>query len=301
MNHSSPTMRRRTVLAGGAALLAFPLAGCAHSSSLLDMEEATDRELTDRVAQSVEPGTDEYTLVSDAVANGSATVSDRSPPLDADEPVAFGGAYYEVSMTELDRREATWHELQIDYNPAETTPESGAIAHEDLPSVDREALGRLVSPERPPESEGFDAGRVHDYAESATAESVFVPTQEYDILLFEGDRYRIDVSEHPVEEGRYQYELARTADSRSAFAEQLRSEYQFRLTDLSTDEQDIVEEAIDSTYLGDDSDAFQSVVSRLLAHNALEGGDTYGTWLAEYEGTSYITEAEFSADISPAR
>jgi hypothetical protein len=293
-------MRRRAILAGGAALLAFPLAGCAHPSSVLDMEVATDRKLATEAAQSVESGSEEYSLVSDAVANGSATVSDRSPPLDADEPVAFEGAYYEVSITELDSSEATWHELRIDYSPAETTPESGAIADDDLPAVDREALGQLLSLERPPESEELDAGRVHDYPENATVESVFVPTQEYDIIVSDGNRYRIDVSERPVEEGRYQYELALTADSRSAFAEQLRSEFQFRLTGLSGDERSVVEEAIEGTYFSGDSDAFESVVSRLLAHDALEQRDYAGTWLAAYEGTAYITHAEFGSDISSA-
>jgi hypothetical protein len=293
-------MRRRTFLAGGAAVVTASLAGCFDPANVLSMREATERALTAEVARSVDPRSEEAALVSEAVTNGSATSSGRGPLLDADDPVAFEGAYYEVSVAETDNSEETQHLFRVDFNPAETAPDSGVIAYGELPSVDREALAELLERDLPAD-EGFDTAGLYDYPEGAAGESVLVPTQEYDIVVYEGERHRVDVSERRVDEADYRYELTRIADSREAFAEQLRAQYQFRLAGLSSAERDIVAEAVESQYSGEGSDAFDSVVSRLVAHAALDRGSTSGTWLVEYEGTSYISYAQYASDISPAK
>lgn len=284
-------MRRRTVLASGTALLAA-LAGCAHPDTVLDMEAATASDIVDEVTVTVSPDSDDAALVSEAVDDGSATANDTSPALDPEEPILFEGRVYDVSVTEGGSREATRHEIAIDYNPGEVTPEHGEIAYEDLPEADRDALGELVPPrERRPEGDGFDMGVHYTYDETEAERSVLVPDQRYDVVTYEGERFRIQVTTQRVEETEYRYEVTEVADVET-YADRVREQYLFPLSGLSEAEREVVEEAIDSNHFGD-SDAFRSVVDRLQEHPGLNVHDFDGTWLAEYEGVEYITYARW--------
>lgn len=293
-------MRRREVLATTAALLTVPLAGCAHPSNVLDMDEATPERLADEVSQSVSRDTAEYTLVGEAVQNGSATASGTAPPIRPDEPVRFQDRYYELSVTEVDNRKRTQYEIQVDYDP-DTSTDADRIAYDDLPSVDKTALERVIPPrDDHPDGDGFEIGTQYTYPENATADSVLVPTQQYELVSYQDDAYRVRVQAETVTEVDYRYEAAEIAASTDEYAAQIRSTYQFALTGLSSSEQDVVEKAIDGGYFDGATDAFRSLIARFRAHRGLETTDSYGTWLVEYQDTSYIAYAEFPPDVTAA-
>ena len=293
------TVRRRQYLAT-TALLTAPLAGCAHPSNVLDMQEATSDRLADEASRSVSSESDDYRILQDAVENGSATASGTTPPIDVDEPVRFQGGYYDVSATETARRERTSYDIRVDYNP-DSPDTADSIAYADLPEADRNALEGLIPPQGdPPRNDGFDMGTRYVYPENATESSVLVPTQQYEYIRYEESTYRVQFERGTVDEITYQYAVTEIAPSTEAYAEQLRSTYQFTLSGLSSAEREIVEEAIEGGYFDGASDAFRSVISRLRAHPGLETSDSYGTWLPEYEGTAYITYAEFPSDVTPA-
>lgn len=113
-----------------------------------------------------------------------------------------------------------------------------------------------------------------------------------DIVVHDGNRYRVAVDSRTAPEAEYRYEVTEVASGVESFADQVREEYLFTLTGLSDAEREVVEEAIDGGYFQDD-DAFRSVTDRIRQHEAIDLDDFFGTWLLAYEGVEYLTYAEW--------
>jgi len=284
-------MRRRELLAVGTAALSVPLAGCVHPEVILTMDEATADTIADRVSLHPDPDDEEYTVVTAAVDNGSTTRRGRSELFDRTSTVRLNETFYDVSETRLSSSEVTVYEVLLDLNPENTTADLGAIDYEELPEPDRQRLDGILS-EEPPQNDGYDVGVSYGSAEEVGNDSVFVPERQYDILIYEGDRYRVAVDSRTAPEAEYRYTATEVAPSVEAFADQVRDRYLFTLAGLSEAEREVVEEAIDGGYY-EDSDAFQSVAERIRSHEGIEVEDFYGTWLVEYEGSEYITYVEW--------
>lgn len=264
------------------------------------MREATPQALSDEMSQTLSPTSRGYETITEAVANGSATVAGTAPPIHPDEPIRLHDHYYEVSMTTGASRERTGYTIQVDYDPA-TVDSNATIEYADLPDVDQTALAGVIPPSgEPRDGDGFDIGKRHLYPESTADASVLVPRQQYKFVRDGDSVYRIQVHAETVTETEYRYAVTEIATSPAAFAAQLRSTYQFTLTGLSTAEQDIIEEAIESGYFSEATDAFRSVIARFQAHQGLETSDSYGTWLVAYQGTPYIVYAEFPSEVTAA-
>ena len=284
-------MRRREVLATGAAFLSLPLAGCVHPEVILTMDSATADDIADRVSLHPDPDAEEYTVTAAAVDNGSTTRRGRYELFDRTSTVRLNNSFYELNETRLSSSEVTVYEVLLDVNPENTTAELGAIAYEELPETDRRRLDGILS-EEPPETDGYDVGVSYGSAAEVGDESVFVPERQYDILVYEGDRYRVAVDSRTAPEAEYRYTATEVAPTVEAFADQVREEYLFTLSGLSNPEREVVEEAIEGGYY-EDSDAFQSVLDRIRSHKGIEVDDFYGTWLLEYESEEYITYVEW--------
>ena len=284
-------MRRRRFLASGTALLSVGLAGCGHPSVVLDLNEATADDIADEVSIHAEPDSEEYDLVASALENGSATRRGRYELFDRTDTVRVDGAFYEVTETRVASSEVTVYEVLVDFDPDDTTPELGEIAFDDLPETDRERLEPILS-EDPPQGDGYDIGASYGSAEEVGNDSVFVPEREYDVLVYEGERYRIAVNSRTAPEAEYRYEATEVAPDVEAFAEQVRDRYLFVLAGLSDAEREVVEESIDGAYFEDD-EAFRSVVERIREHEGIRADDFYGTWLLEYEGAAYLAYVEW--------
>jgi hypothetical protein len=284
-------MRRRRFLATGAAAVSAALAGCAHPAVVLDMSEATDDDIADEVSEAVQPGSTEYRIAQSAIENGSATWRGRTDLYYSDDPVRVDGAFYAVETTELDTSSVTVYDVRLDFDPADATPDRGEIAYAELPETDRERLDRLVDAD-PPTGEGYDLGVQYGPAEDVDGDSVFVPDQQYDIVVHDGDRIRVDVTAETETVTEYRHELTEVAASVDAYADRIRDRYLFALSGLSEAEREVVQRAIDSGHFTD-NDAFQSVVDRLREHDGINVDDFYGTWIVDYEGTDYLTYAEW--------
>ncbi|MDF9748271.1 hypothetical protein [Natrinema salsiterrestre] len=284
-------MRRRQFLKTGTALLTVAIAGCAHPPVVLDMDEATADDITGAVSTTIDPGSEEYTVVSSVLENGSATRSGRHELFDRTDTVRVEDSFYDVSETRLESSEVTVYDVRIDFDPADSTPELGEIEYDDLPETDRQRLDRIISEDEPGQ-DGYEIGVDYGTTREVGNESVFVPEQEYDIIVYEGNRYRVAVDSRTTSEAEYRYEVTEVASSVDAFADQVREQYLFTLTGLSDAESEVVEEAIDGGYFEDD-DAFQSVTDRIRKHEGITVDDFYGTWLLEYESVEYLTYAEW--------
>ncbi|EMA00884.1 hypothetical protein SAMN05443574_101310 [Haloarcula vallismortis] len=285
-------MRRRRFLASGATLLSVAVAGCGHPAVVLDMDDATAADIADEVSMSPDPTSAEHTVVSAAIENGTATRRGRNELFDQIDTVRIDETFYDVSETPLESNEVTVYEVRIDFDPADSTPEIGAVDYEELPEADRQRLDPIISDDNPPSGDGYDVGVGYGTAEEVGDGSVFVPEQQYDIIVHDGDRYRLTVSTRTTTETEYRYEVTEVASGVDSFADQIRDRYLFTLTGLSEAEREVVEEAIDGGYFQDDK-AFRSVTDRIREHDGIEVTDSYGTWLLSYEQVDYLTYVEW--------
>jgi len=284
-------MRRRQFLAGGVALLPL-VAGCAHPDVVLDLNEATDDDdVADEVSTRVDADSDEYAVVEAALENGTATRRSRTELFDRAETVRFEDAFYEVSSTRLGSSEVTVYDVLLETAPDDATADLGEVAYADLPEADRRRLEPVLTGVLP-ESERERVGVGYGTADEAGNESVFVPERQYDVLTYDGQRYRVTVESETETATEYRYGLTEVAPDVGTFAGRVRDRYQFELSGLSEAERDVVEAAIDGAYFEDD-DAFQSVVDRIRDHDAIRAAEFYGTWLLAYEDTPYLAYVEW--------
>jgi len=285
-------MRRRQFLAGGSALLSVTVAGCGHPDEVLDLDEASDEDIADERSTRVEPGSEEYRVVTSARDNGSATRTGSFELFDWTDTARVNGTYYEVSETRVESTEKTVYDVDVDLDPGNRTAEVGETAYEDLPAFDREKLALIPSSDEStadtPSAVAVDYGTAAEVGDR----SVFVPERQYDVVTHDGHRYRVAVDSGTAPEAVYRYEVTEVASDVETFADRIRERYLFALTGLSDAEREVVEEAIDSAYYEDD-DAFRSVVEKIRDHERLEGEDTYGTWLLTYEDEEYLTDVEW--------
>jgi len=287
---ANPSRRRllSALAVGGVAAVA----GCGHPAVVLDMEAASAETITDELSTAVDPDSEGSAVVKTARENGSATRTGRRELFDRAEVVRVDDAFYEVSATRVGSGEVTVYEVRIDFDPADPTAERGEIAVGDLPETDRERLESALSDENPPDGEGYDIGIGYGSAEEVGDDSVLVPDQEYDILVDGDDRYRVEVESRTAEETTYRYEVSEVAPTVEAYAAQIRERYLFALEGLSEAERAVVDQAVEGGYFEND-DAFQSVVDRIRDHEGISVDEFYGTWLLEYDGSEYVTYAEW--------
>ena len=178
--------------------------------------------------------------------------------------------------------------MRIDLDPVDSTAKIGEIAYQGLRAVDRQRLDPIISDDNPPSGDGYDVGIGYGTAAEVGDRSVFVPERQYDIIVHDGDRYRVTVSTRTTAETKYRYEVMEVASGVDSFADQIRDQYLVTLAGLSEAEREVVEDAIDGGYLQDD-EAFRAVTDRIREHEAIEATDSYGTWLLAYEQVEYLT------------
>jgi hypothetical protein len=258
------------------------------------MSAAAGAALAERASRTVDAAHERRALIAGAIENGSATVDDTYPPLEPGKPVGYEGAYYNLSWTATTEREQTVYPIEIDYNPTDTT--GSAIAFADLPAVDREALSGIIPPRRERFDDGPDMGVTVPYTEREREASVLVPESEYAFVTHDGNRYRVLVQEPRTRTvTTYRYSASEVAPDAETYAAQLREQYLFSLTNLSTAERKVVEEAIDGGYYAESTgdEAFRSLLNRFREERAVTRDEFSGEWVADYEGTTYWSEVRF--------
>lgn len=292
-------MRTRTLLAAVAVLATLALAGCSSPGSI-QMDPVDDADIGREATLDVptpdpdapEPAETNARTIREAIESGSTTAEGTGPPVDRAGPYRHDGAVFNLSYEVVDTHEETAADVRIDYDPSDTSGE--AIAFADLPAVDRDRLAGLF-PQRGDGGEGYDFGIGVRYDESEAAESVLVGPQEYRVLVYEGERYRIDVETEEVTVNTYRYTATEVAPGLAAYGQRLREELAFDLGGLSDGQRSVVESAIDGGYTAnDDGDSdFEAVVDEFRRHEAVEETDYDGTWIARYDGEIYWVEIRF--------
>lgn len=283
-----------------ATLLA--LSGCSAAGSL-EMRSVNDSELADAASRSYDRAVDRPAgvptppneILQEAVGNDSATVTDVTPPIEEGLPFVVDGRYYNLSYSVINESSATRVSIRIDYNGS--APNGTAIAYDELPAVDQEALDAILPPRDVPSTDGYELGVGAVYNDSELRKSVLGPDTAYDVVVYEGERYPINVGDtREVTVKTYRYEATEVAASADAYADQLREEYTFRLSDLSDAEASVVSEAIEEgTYYAEDEDdeGFGSLVDRFEERQAITRDQASGLWLVRYNGEVYLVDLHF--------
>lgn len=270
-------MNRREFLASGAALslaVAGGCTGCAASvNASLSMEAVTDAEIGERVTSGyhIEESNPRYDVVTDTVANGTATPNGTEPPLANGTSVAYDGSVYELRYEIIESRPAT--RFTITLNPVDGDPDPAEVVEYDaLPEVDRRTF----------EERGFDGdflGFVTGllYLDSELPESALVPEPERSVIEWpDGTRGRFSVdgsAERPLET--YRYTATTLYESTVDLGATVRERYAFALTGLSDAERAIVEEAAGGEYLVPPDEEPPGAMRRLAARFRPLRGDPH--------------------------
>lgn len=280
-------MRRRQILAGGTALLSGSFAGCALPSNTIRVQEATPDEIVEDVSMRVDVESKEHDVIRSAVKNGTATRTGRNRWFDDRNTILLNQTVYIVNETRLASEKATRYEVGIYPAPESTNPELGVIRYDKLPTTDRRQLNRTLSRESTKENSG-ELNVEYEPTTEDTNRSVFVPKQQYDILQYNGELYRVTIERELSSDVEYQYEVTEIAGNVEEFAEQLRDKHLFTLDSLSPAEQAVIEEAIETGEVAWESEDSESVISKIREHRALKEDDYSGTWLMKYHRGEYL-------------
>lgn len=287
-------MERRALAALGLLVL-VALAGCSAAGSL-SMEVGTDQRIAEEASRSAaaDHPDDDRAVVRRAIGNGSATVTDGSPPVERGLPFAYQGGYYEVDWNVTDSRPATSVSVEMDYNG--TAPASETVGYDAISPRDRELLSGLLPPRTERRVDGYDIGAGGTYTEAERNRSVLL-SGEYEAVRFEGETYPVAVETEPTTLQTYRYTATPVADSTAAYADRLRERHLFTLSGLSEDERAVVEEAINengSYYAeSDDDEAFRGVLEKFDGRSAIESTEYHGTWLVRYDGEVYVAALSY--------
>jgi hypothetical protein len=263
------------------------------------MDPVSDDELAERASRGLGPAgapadDPEARTIRSAIENGSGTVEARSPPVREGLPFEYEGAYYDVTWTVVGERTATSVALVVDYNASD--PGGRQIDYGDLPAVDRRALSSLIPPDERHTGSDRAMGTVSTYNDSEVEASVFVPEPRYDVVVYGGETYAVELDgTREVTVKTYRYAADPVAADADEYARDLVAEYGFTLSGLTDAERALVETAIEDGYRAEDRDdqTFRSVVRRFTRHEAVEPGDTYGDWIVRYDGETYWAHLEY--------
>lgn len=283
-----------------ALVVSVLLAGCAEPAGSLRLEPVNDMQIADHASRSIGGDRDRPAddIVPGAVENGSATVTDQSPPITARLPFAYSGAYYNLSWTTVNTTDAVSISVSTDYTTA--SADDSHIAYSDLPAADQRIMDELFPLEQwypdnaAPDDLRFGMSAVYNATEQEA--SVLYPEQQYDAVIYNGTAYSIQVEEpRQTTLYTYRYTAEQVAPSSTAYAEQLRDRYLFTLSGLSDAERNVVKTAQNDSYYAQNAGdaAFESVLNRFRQQPAVTRGESDGAWLVQYDSTTYWADLSF--------
>jgi hypothetical protein len=288
-------MDRRNVAAVGSLVILVLLAGCSAAGSL-DMETATDERVAERASRTV-PETDDEpidtgSVLRAAIENGSATFRSQESLVEPGPPFRSDGRYYNVTSSVSERQSGTAYRFGIDYNG--TARERTTVAYENLTARDRAVVGAVLPPVPVTADPGPDYYFDGTYTTSERNQSVLL-AEGTEAVRYEGATYPVVVTEtESTTVLTREYTATVVANSTTAYAQRLRSQYVFTLDGLSDAERSVVREAInDSYYAEDDDDAFRRLLERFDQEAAVQRNEFRGVWLVQFDDEVYVAELSY--------
>lgn len=287
---------RRAFVAAGLALLG---AGCS-SSPIGGSRAEEDLCKYEAVAEPFDPAIDmppaynrfQQTLAHQASRQGYTTAYYRPRPLKRASYVEFDGSYYFVELTNSYTAELSALILSVRWKPGYTpSPNSPVVSYSNLPESDQLALrsavygGLYKSQVHPETTLEFSASPVPYPA--GTNESMFAGRGEL-WVHWQGRAYEVTVHRTAtMEKLVHEYTAERVAGSAESFRALIADRYIVRLSDLSPEEQGILDAAVTGGYhetTQSPSRAWHRLLDRLQETDFPEA---HPTWYVEYNGRWY--------------
>jgi len=287
-------MHRRSALLTLLVLLLVGLSGCSAAGSLSMHPAPNATVIADHATLNTSDLDEEAHRLAVGAVNGSGpTVTNDYPPFTPDRPIAVDGTYYNVSWSAIDSRQVPTFVLEIEKDPTNTTGDR--IAYQDLPAVDQHAL---PDPGSTAVTGDGDIATLAVYNETEQETSVLVPEPRYELVEFEDRTVRITVEgPSPKTIYTYRYEAEQVAANSDELATRLESTHLFTLSNLSTAQQKIINDAIGETYYQEqESDAWTRLLERFDAAEPVYAVDpddpdyVDGEYLVRYDGAIYWAE-----------
>ena len=299
---------RRRALAVFALLAMAALAGCADPVGSLRMESVDDAELADRASHEVDTSdlpaeaseqVRRRGIVRRVIENGSLNVTTPGPPIDAELPYEYRGAYYDLSHEQIDTRSGVKTEIGIDHNA--TDPAGPVVALADLPAADREKIEPVLGIGPQTYRPGPEVGTHVAYSDHTAADSTLLAHAGGSmVVVHEGEEYALTIEEtSEATLDVYRYEATKRAENAASYAEQLQSEYAFSLSGMSNEEASVVEDALDGSYYAEstDDDGFAALVERFRDRDGIRKDEYGGDFLVRYDGRLYWAEMDYGAFV----
>lgn len=254
-------MRRRALLSTGIAVATAGCfgfgSGCGRSATL-DLSAVSDADVAAAASDSPDSlSPPERDALAAARRGESPTMWSVSDPFSSVEYVVADGTYSAVETPVESTVERPGYALSLDTDGATADGSSRAVAFESLPDVDRAALFAALGYPGPREMARYE--RAHSISmggtlayptDDAESRSELVPDPSFDVLRIAGRDFRMAVGERrQVTVEQFRIDVRAVASTPDAFASLVYERSGVDLDDdLSAEQRDIVEAAIDEGY-----------------------------------------------------
>jgi len=295
-------VRRRALLSLG---LTAATAGCfgfgsgCPRSATLELAPVSDANVADAESDSPDSlSPPEHGAIDAARRDDPATMWTVADPFSSVEYVVADGTYYAVDTSVESTVERPGYALELDTDAATADGAARTVTFDDLPAVDRAALFAALGYPSTRELARFEranaisiGGTLAYPSDDAESRSDLVPSPSYDVLRIAGRDFRLTVGERrAVTVERLRVTLRSVATTPDAFAAHVYERFGVDLDerDLSPEQRDIVETAIDEGYdeCAPYSDSFADVQQRLGGVGG--SGDSYD--YANYDDDWYAVD-----------
>ena len=265
-------------------LLLVASSGCIHADATVRFERLDG--LTE-VAESttVEPDS-LHPSVRTAVSNGTSEKTTEDSFLTDEfsdkDVVRYGGTYYRLSQRVAGTVTAEGVTINVT-----GTQEPAQYTLEDLPSIDREPIEAQID-------------NIRDSNPRIITEQLYeLEERNRSILLEErkvvvthrGGNYSVTTRNHEtLERTLYVYESSVVANSSTEYGNRILRNYSFTLEAPPEGSESILDEAINDTYYGEETEGFNSLKERFMQEKAYVSSDTRGVWFVRYNDSLYRAE-----------
>lgn len=280
-------MRRRALLSTGVAVATAGCfgfgSGCSRSATL-DLSAVSDADVADAASDSPDSlSPAERDALAAARRDEAPTMWSVGDPFSSVEYVVVDGTYYVVETSVESSVERPGYALSLDADDATPDGSLRAVTFDDLPAVDRTALFAALGYPSPREMTRYE--RAHSISvggtlayptDDAESRSELVPEPSFDVLRIAGRDFRMDVGDpRQVIVEQFHVGVRDVAATTDAFAALVYDRYGVIVDerDLSPEQRDIVETAIDEDY--DECAPYSDAFADLQGELGGTGGDAY--------------------------
>lgn len=277
-------MNRRTVLTLSATTTFAALAGCTSPGRYrLGLQEQDPDELPNIIVTAL-PEHTRVDISSDTQSDEvPITLVDITKPVDGG--VVYGDeTYYDLSYNQREQA-SDYVSLSVDATKVENPDEDIDFAQ--LPTQDQTVVEYVIQLGGPSQPAVYTEDELDS---SVIAEGLANSGSEQEtVITYEGQHWTVMSTTSERQLHVYEYTGEVIGSSEEELVDWIQSELIFTLSDLTDDQQEVIEQAINGKYeSSDEEEAYADIATVFHNHRPIETAtDTGGDWLVEYNSQLY--------------